>query len=137
MQIDTTQVNDQITLFKRSDHKVQNWQARLLIKDDDGNKKYKVVTTGTDDYEISLQFAYKELIGNEALIERGVPVFGTKFQRVWEECMADQEYQVSVGTLTASRLKTKRSMTKRWIRHRFADRYVHSISDEDIRVITH
>jgi len=133
MQIETTQVNDQITLFKRSDHNVKNWQARLLIKDEDGKKKYKVVTTGTDDYETALKFAYKELIANEALIERGVPVFGTKFQRVWEEYMEDQEYQVSVGTLTASRLKTKRSMTNRWIRHRFFDRYVHSITDEDIR----
>ncbi|MFB3135235.1 MAG: hypothetical protein ACE1Y3_05825, partial [Rhodospirillales bacterium] len=74
MQIETTQVNDQITLFKRSDHNVKNWQARLLIKDEDGKKKYKVVTTGTDDYETALKFAYKELIANEALIERGVPV---------------------------------------------------------------
>ena len=133
MQINTTQVNDQITLFKRSDHKVQNWQARLLIKDEDGKNKYKVVTTGTADYEAALKFAYRKLIGDEALIARGVPVFGTKFQRVWDEYMEDQEYQVSVGSLSASRLKSKRNMTNRWIRQRFADRYVHSITDEDIR----
>ena len=133
MQIDTTQVSEQITLFKRSDHIVQNWQARLLIKDEDGKNKYKVITTGTVDYETAVKVAYKELIGNEALIARGVPVFGTKFHKVWEEYMEDQQYQVSVGTLSETRYQSKRNMTNRWIRTRFADRYVHSINDEDMR----
>ena len=60
-------------------------------------------------------------------------MFGVKFDRVWREYFEDQNYQVSVNAITESRVTSKRNMTNRWIRSRFASKAIDSITNNDMR----
>ena len=132
-QINTVKINDQIALYQRSDHKEKFWQCRLRIKDEGGKKRYLIRSTKEQDLEEAKKAAYKLLIESEGLINAGVSVFGVKFDRVWREYFEDQNYQVSVDAITKSRVASKRNMTNRWIRSRFASKAIDSITDTDMR----
>ncbi len=132
-QINTVKVDKQITLYQRSDHKEKFWQCRLRIKDEGGKKRYLIRSTNELDLEEAKKAAYKLLIESEGLLKAGVSVFGVKFDRVWREYFEDQKYQVSVDAITQSRVTSKRNMTNRWIRSRFASKAINSITDNDMR----
>ena len=132
-QINTVKVDNQIALYQRSDHKEKFWQCRLRIKDEGGKNRYLIRSTDEQDLEEAKKAAYKLLIESEGLIKAGVSVFGVKFDRVWREYIEDQNYQVSVDAITKSRVASKRNMTNRWIRSRFASKAIDSIIDNDMR----
>ena len=132
-QINTTRVSDQITLYQRTDHNTKHWQMRIMLKNDDQKNQYLVMSTKRQDLEEAKKAAYKKLIEKEVLQERGISVFGRKVKYAWVEWVKEELYEVGVGKISAKRQQAKESMTRRWFRHYFADKAIHTISDEDMK----
>lgn len=132
-QIGTKKISNQITLYQRSDHNEKYWQARLRIKDEYGKNRYLLKSTGLKDFEEAEKEAYRLLIKSESLIDAGKSVFGITFKRTWDEYIEDQKYLADIGSISASRYKSKVNMTRRWVARYFTNHRISRVTDDDMR----